>query len=49
MWHAWAKRNTYRVYVGKPEGKRHYEDLDIGGRILLRWYLEKLCGWYALD
>jgi hypothetical protein len=26
------KRNAYRIWVGKPEGKRH---LDVGGRIIL--------------
>jgi hypothetical protein len=23
--------------VGRPEGKRHWEDLGVGGRITLRW------------
>jgi hypothetical protein len=27
-----AKRNTYRVSLGKPERKGHLEDLSIGGR-----------------
>jgi hypothetical protein len=22
MYHAWEKRNTYRILMGKPEGKR---------------------------
>jgi hypothetical protein len=30
--------NAYRILVGKPEGK---EDLDIGGRIILEWILER--------
>jgi hypothetical protein len=30
------KRNAYRVFVGKPEGKNHLKDLDIVGNILLR-------------
>jgi hypothetical protein len=25
------KRNVYRLLVGKPEGKNHYEDRDLGG------------------
>jgi hypothetical protein len=25
------KRNAYRLLVGKPEGKNHYEDQDVGG------------------
>jgi hypothetical protein len=32
-----AKRNLYSVMVGKPEGKK----LLVGGRIILRWILEK--------
>jgi hypothetical protein len=25
------KRNAYRILVGKPEGKDHWEDQDVGG------------------
>jgi hypothetical protein len=25
------KRNAYRILVGKPEGKNHWEDQDVGG------------------
>jgi hypothetical protein len=35
------KRNAYRVLVGQPEGKNPLEDLDVGGRIILKWILEK--------
>jgi hypothetical protein len=28
-------RNAYNVLVGKPEDKRHSEDLDIDERIIL--------------
>jgi hypothetical protein len=35
------KRNAYRVLVGKPEGKRPLGRLDVGGRIILRWILER--------
>jgi hypothetical protein len=31
------KRNAYRLLVGKPEGKSHSEDQDVGGWILERW------------
>jgi hypothetical protein len=27
--------------IGKPEGKSHSEDLDVDGRILLEWILQK--------
>jgi hypothetical protein len=30
------KRNVYRVLVGKPEGKRPLDDLDVDERILLK-------------
>jgi hypothetical protein len=29
-------RGVYRVFVGRPEGKNHWEDLGVGGRITLR-------------
>jgi hypothetical protein len=32
-------RDIYRVLVGWSEGKNHWEDLDVGGRITLRWTL----------
>jgi hypothetical protein len=32
------KSNVCRVLVGKPKEKK---DLDIGGRIILRWILQK--------
>jgi hypothetical protein len=34
------ERNAYRVLVGKPE-EHNYENVDIGGRIILRWISEK--------
>jgi hypothetical protein len=35
------KRNAYRILVGKPEGKRPLGRLDVGGRIILEWILER--------
>jgi hypothetical protein len=35
------KRNVYRILVGKPEGKRPLGRLDVGGRIILKWILER--------
>jgi hypothetical protein len=29
------KRNAYRLLVGKPEGRDHQEDQDVGGWIIL--------------
>jgi hypothetical protein len=34
-------KGVYRVLVGKPEGKIHWEDPDIDGRIILRWIFRK--------
>jgi hypothetical protein len=34
-------RNLNSVLVRKPERKNHYEELDIGGRIILRLTFEK--------
>jgi hypothetical protein len=31
MWHAWEERNVYKVFMGKPEGKRPL------GRLRRRW------------
>jgi hypothetical protein len=35
-----AKRNARRILMGKPQGKYRYEDLDLGGKIILRRVLE---------
>jgi hypothetical protein len=38
-------RNAYRILVGKPEGKNHREDEDVGGWTILEWIL----GWGTID
>jgi hypothetical protein len=36
------RRNAYRIFVGKPEGKRdHWEDQDVDGWTILKWILER--------
>jgi hypothetical protein len=35
------ERNAYRILVGKPEGKYHWEDQDVGGWTILKWILER--------
>jgi hypothetical protein len=30
------KRNEYRILVGKPEGRDHWEDEDVGGSTILK-------------
>jgi hypothetical protein len=37
MWHAWG-RGVYMVLVGRPVSD-YWEDLDVGGRVTLRWTL----------
>jgi hypothetical protein len=39
--HMGVMRNAYKILVGKPEGKRHSEDLGIDGKIVLEWILGK--------
>jgi len=42
-------RGVYRALVGKPEGKRHLEDADVDGRIILRWIFRKWDGDHGLN
>jgi hypothetical protein len=34
-------RGVYRVLVWRPEVSDHWEDLDVGGRIILGWALRR--------
>jgi hypothetical protein len=34
-------RNVYKILVGEPEEKSYSEDLDVDGRIILKWILGK--------
>jgi hypothetical protein len=34
-------RNAYRIFVGKTKGRVHSENIDVYGRIILEWILEK--------
>jgi hypothetical protein len=36
------KRNAYRVLVGKPEERDHWEDQDVGGWTISKWILERM-------
>jgi hypothetical protein len=36
-----VKRSTYRILVGKPEKRDHYEDQNVGGWTILKWILER--------
>jgi len=35
-------RNAHKILVGKPEGKRHSEDLDVDKKIMLQWILREI-------
>jgi hypothetical protein len=51
----WTKINIVtlelenRVLVGKPEGKNHWGDPDVDGRIILKWIFRKWEGVMGLD
>ena len=38
-------RGVHRFLVGKPEGRGHWGDPDVDGRIILRWIFRKWEGW----
>jgi hypothetical protein len=42
-------RGVYLVLVGKPEGKRHWGDPGVDGRIILTWIFRKWDVEYGLD
>jgi hypothetical protein len=44
MGRACSMHEEKRVLTGKPEGTRPQKNLDVGGRIILRWILEKYDG-----
>ena len=35
------RRSEYRVFVGRPEGRNHLQDLGVDGRIILKWIITK--------
>jgi hypothetical protein len=37
----WEERGVYSVLVGKPEGKNHWGDPGVDGRIKLGWIFRK--------
>jgi hypothetical protein len=38
MWHVCVgkRRGSFKVLVGKPEGRHHFKNLGIDGRIILK-------------
>jgi hypothetical protein len=45
------ERNVYKVLVGKPKGKDHLEDQNVGGRMGSEWILGRLAlgVWIGFD
>lgn len=43
--HMVQKKNKYRIFVIKLEGKRPLEDLDIDTWIILKWIARIKMGW----
>jgi hypothetical protein len=43
------RRGTYRVLVGKPEGRNHLKDPGVDGRIILKWICKKWVEGHGLD
>ena len=46
-------RGVHKVLVGNPEGKNHWGDQDVDGRVILRWIFRKWeggvgTGWSSL-
>jgi hypothetical protein len=35
------KANAYTILVEKQEKKKDWEDFDVGGRIILKWFIER--------
>jgi hypothetical protein len=46
---AWRVARMGRVLVGKPEGKSHWGDPGVDGRIILGWIFRKWVVGYGLD
>jgi hypothetical protein len=34
-------KKAHQVLVGKLQGRNHLEDLEVDGRIILKWMLDK--------
>jgi hypothetical protein len=40
MWHASGREKVFtRFWLGDPKARDYWEDLGVGGRIILRWTL----------
>jgi hypothetical protein len=43
------RRIAYRFIVGRPDGKRQLEYLQLDGRVILKWIIKKWKGGHVLD
>jgi hypothetical protein len=43
------RTGAYRDLVGKPERRNHLKDPGIDGRIIIKWFFERLNGRHRLD
>jgi len=44
-----GEKSKFKVLMGKTRGRDNLEDLDINGRIILRWNFRKWDGVHGLD
>jgi hypothetical protein len=44
MHRVFARGYAYYIWVGKPKGKNHLEDVGVNGRIILKWIHKKYDG-----
>jgi hypothetical protein len=45
MWRVWERREGYTIcWCGNLRERGHWGDLDVDGRIILRWIFRKLEG-----
>jgi len=50
MWHAWGTGEVYAgFWLGIPRERDHLEDLDVDGRIILRWIFRNWDGGRGLN
>jgi hypothetical protein len=37
----WGSEDGYKILVGKFKEKDHFQDLDVDGRMIFKWIVEK--------
>jgi hypothetical protein len=41
MWKVWKMRNICGDLTAKDKAREHFTDLEVNGRIILKWILKK--------